>query len=115
MAECDQWIERLTEDEIGEVEWAVREFEASRVELGSIKAEDVSLPSLGKRLQGMLDEVLKGRGFVLIKGLPVERWSRREAAVACLIIGAHLGALRMQNADGHFLGHVRDLGRSSDD
>src|ERR1043166_7026028 len=32
-----------------------------------------------------------------------------------LTIGAHLGNLRMQNADGHLLGHVRDLGRSSDD
>jgi hypothetical protein len=31
------------------------------------------------------------------------------------VIGVHLGNLRMQNAEGHLLGHVRDLGRSSDD
>ena len=63
----------------------------------------------------MLDEVMNGRGFVLIKGLPVERWTRREAAVAFLVIGVQLGNLRMQNAEGHLLGHVRDLGRSSED
>jgi hypothetical protein len=63
----------------------------------------------------MIDEVMKGRGFVLIKGLPVGKWTKREAAVAFLIIGVHLGNLRMQNAEGHLLGHVRDLGRSSDD
>lgn len=63
----------------------------------------------------MLGEVLNGRGFVLIKGLPVQRWNRREAAIAFLAIGVHLGNLRMQNAAGHLLGHVRDLGRSSDD
>jgi hypothetical protein len=63
----------------------------------------------------LLDEVLNGRGFVLIKGLPVERWSRRKAAIAFLALGVHLGNLRMQNAAGHLLGHVRDLGRSSDD
>jgi len=58
---------------------------------------------------------MNGRGFVLIKGLPVERWTRREAAIAFLVIGVHLGNLRMQNAEGHLLGHVRDLGRSSED
>ena len=35
--------------------------------------------------------------------------------IAFLIIGVQLGNLRMQNAEGHLLGHVRDLGRSSDD
>ncbi len=63
----------------------------------------------------VLDEVINGRGFVLIKSLPVERWTRREAAMAFLAIGVHLGNLRMQNAQGHLLGHVRDMGRSSDD
>src|SRR6185295_17474275 len=42
-----------------------------------------------------------------------ERWTTREAAVAFLVIGVHLGRLRMQNAGGHLLGHVKDLGRSS--
>ena len=35
--------------------------------------------------------------------------------MAFLAIGVHLGNLRMQNAQGHLLGHVRDLGRSSED
>lgn len=35
--------------------------------------------------------------------------------MAFLAIGVHLGKLRMQNAEGHILGHVRDMGRSSDD
>jgi hypothetical protein len=60
-----------------------------------------------------LDEVLTGRGFVLIRALPVQQWTNREAAIAFLGVGLHLGALRMQNAAGHLLGHVRDLGRSS--
>jgi len=59
--------------------------------------------------------VLDGRGFILIKSLPVERWTKLQAALAFLIIGVHLGQLRMQNAEGHLLGHVRDLGRSSTD
>lgn len=102
LATSDSWIERLTDAEISEVERA-------------LGAKDARLPTLEPRLQRMLDEVLNGRGFVLIRGLPIERWTRREAATAFLMIGAKLGNLRMQNAGGHLLGHVRDLGRSSDD
>lgn len=102
LAASDSWIERLTNAEIGEVELA-------------ISAKDVQLPTLAPRLQRLLDEVLNGRGVVLIRGLPIESWTKREAAEAFLMIGAQLGNLRMQNAEGHLLGHVRDLGRSSDD
>ena len=109
----NDWIERLSEAEIAEVESAARELTKSSVDLTSINPERFPLPTLGPRLWRLLDEVLSGRGFVLIKALPVERWTRREAAISFLGIGAHLGSLRMQNADGHLLGHVRDLGRSS--
>jgi len=114
------WIECLSEAEVDEVRRAVRELEKSlpksaTVEPVSLRAKDFPLPTLGPRLRGMLDEVLNGSGFVLIKGLPVDTWTRREAAIAFLVIGVQLGALRMQNAAGHLLGHVKDLGRSSDD
>lgn len=115
LAGREDWIERLDEAEIVEVEKAVGKLEESQVEMTSLMAEDVALPSLAPRLRGMLDEVLRGRGFVVIRGLPVGRWTRRRAAVAFLIMGMHFGNLRMQNAEGHLLGHVRDLGRSSDD
>lgn len=111
IAARDEWIERFSEDEIDEVERGVQAVEQS----GATIEPSVRLPTLGPRLQRMLDEVLNGRGFVLIKGLPVEGWTRRQAAIAFLVIGSQLGALRMQNAQGHLLGHVRDLGRSSED
>lgn len=115
LAQSSEWIQRLTHAEIAEVERAVEQLNRPRIELTTVTAANVPLPTLRPRLHEMLDEVLNGRGFVLLKGLPVERWSRRDAAIAFLVIGVHLGNLRMQNAAGHLLGHVRDLGRSSDD
>jgi hypothetical protein len=110
------WIVRLRDTEIAEVEAAVHKSEKSQLQQStSFTSQDVPLVTLASRLRGMLDEVMNGRGFVLIKGLPVERWTRREAAIAFLVIGVHLGNLRMQNAEGHLLGNVRDLGRSSED
>lgn len=114
----NDWIEQLSEIEIAEVESATRKLSKaanSGFDLTTITCEDFPLPTLGARLRRLLDEVLNGRGFVLIRTLPVQRWTKREAAIAFLGIGIHLGALRIQNAAGHLLGHVRDLGRSSDD
>src|SRR5262249_3921176 len=109
------WIEHLTEVEIGEVEHAVRKLDLLSVDLGSLNPRDVPLPILGTRLQQWLEEGLKGGGVVLFQGLPMDRWTKREAAAAFLIIGVQLGNLRMQNAAGHLLGHVRDLGLASAD
>jgi len=115
MAARTDWIERLSEADVNEVEKAVQEIGRSSVEVAGIDTNKAAIPTLGPRLQLLLNEVLNRRGFVLIKGLPVERWSQQQAAIAFLIIGVHLGHLRMQNAEGHLLGHVRDMGLSSTD
>ena len=115
---CTDWIERLSDGEIAEVDQAAKQLAAaakSSADLTSIGVDDFPLPTLGPRLRSLLPEVLNGRGFVLIKALPVERWTRHEAVLAFLGIGIHLGSLRLQNAAGHLLGHVKDLGRSSAD
>lgn len=109
------WLEILSEREIAEIESATRKLADSPVEIPTIRREDFPLPTLHERLQHFLDEVLNGRGFVLLRGLPVERWSRREAAIAFFGLGTHLGNARSQNAAGHVLGHVKDLGLSSND
>ena len=120
MAARDEWIERLSEDDIEELRTAVARVESAEsrgvnIDFASLSAIEVTLPTLAPRLQRLNDDVLNGRGFVLLRGLPLERWTGRQAASAFLLIGAQLGKLRMQNAQGHLLGHVKDLGRSSDD
>jgi len=109
------WTEVLSESEVVEVERATRRLAERSIEMTAIGRDDFPLPELGQRLRRMLDEVLNGRGFVVIRGLPVERWSPREAAIAFVGIGSHLGSARSQNAQGHLLGHVKDLGLVSSD
>ncbi|MEK7833841.1 MAG: TauD/TfdA family dioxygenase [Acidobacteriota bacterium] len=115
LAERRDWIETLSESELAEIETTTRRLADADVEIPSIRRDDFPLPTLGIRLQRMLDEVLNGRGFVLIRGLPVERWSRLESAITFFGLGTHLGNARSQNAAGHVLGHVKDLGLSSRD
>ena len=109
------WLELLSDSEVEEIERATQVVAKGSIEIANLRADDFPLPLLGPRLQLILDDVLNGRGFTLIRGLPVERWTRRETAIAFFGVGSHIGNARSQNAAGHVLGHVRDLGLSSDD
>jgi hypothetical protein len=109
------WIENLTEIEILEIDVAAERLANAEVDIPSIRPHDFPLPKVGPRLRGMLVHVLTGRGFVLLRRLPVERWSRRKTAIAYFGLGTHLGSARSQNAQGHVLGHVKDLGLATSD
>ena len=107
---AEQWIRRFTPAELAELATAIRAFKASGAELGEIAPANFLLPTLGPVLDGVLQELLDGRGFAMLRGLPVERYTREEQALAYLGIGSYLGVARSQNAKGHLLGHVKDLG-----
>jgi hypothetical protein len=109
------WIEHLAPEEIAEIENASNRLAASAINWQNLRREDFPLPGMEQRLRGILDDVLEGRGFVLLRGLPVERWERRLAATAFLGLGRHWGNLRSQNRHGHLLGHVKDMGLTSQD
>jgi hypothetical protein len=112
----DEWIVRLSGSDLHEIEAAMRAWHAQpRSDPAPMAAADFPLPNLGPRLAAIRDELLNGRGFSLLKGLPVRRWGIRESATAFMGLGAHVGRPRSQNAAGHLLGHVRDLGLSSTD
>jgi hypothetical protein len=115
MQSSREWLEVLSESEITEVDAAAERLVSADKDIAAIQASDFPLPSLAPRLARILDDVLNGRGFVLLRGIPVERWSERKSATAFFGLGAHLGNARMQNAQGHVLGHVQDLGLSSTD
>jgi hypothetical protein len=115
LAQRSDWIESLSPDELAEIESASRRLALTEADWATLSRDDFPLPTLSPRLARILDEVLEGRGFVLLRGLPVERWGRRISAVAFLGLGLHWGRLRSQNRHGHLLGHVKDMGLASQD
>ena len=116
MAKRSDWLMPLSSADVAEVEGVTKALAAREADIAAIKAQDFPLPTLGPRLKARVEsEVLNGRGFLLLRGLPVERWTMREAATAFFGLGAHLGSARSQNGKGHVLGHVKDLGLASDD
>ena len=106
--QCDDWIIELTEKEIRELKNAVSLSQA--VPIVEMSACSFTLPSLASRIRKLRNELIYGRGFGVLRGLPVYEWDRESLARAYYGIGCHLGVPVSQNAQGHLLGHVYDLG-----
>ena len=114
MARNKVWLHELAPAEIAEIDAAVKV--ASERDFLSVGRADFALPEFAATLAEMRQEILYGRGFVLIRGLPIDHYDQRQAAMAFWGIGRHLGDDALsQNAKGHVLGHVADIGQSRSD
>lgn len=106
----DEWTHRWSVAELAEIEAAVHSVENAGLEILDVGAGQFPLPTVGPVLQQIKTEVLHGRGFALLRGLPVDRWTVRQSAIAYWGIGVHMGEPCSQNGKGHVLGHVKNLG-----
>ncbi len=105
-----EWAHTLSAAHIAELDAAIEAVHERGLDILDIEAEDFVLPLLDNVLQRIRTALQDGPGFALLRGIPVERYDRRRAAIAYFGIGAHIGQAVSQNAKGHALGHVRDLG-----
>ncbi len=109
-----EWRERLSEEELMEIERALDEIERTETPIEEIDPARFPLPGLAARIDGWRRQLAAGRGFVLVSGLPVEAWGEARSALAFWGLGQHLGLPGAQNAANDLLGHVRDTGEQID-
>ena len=110
MAPRSDWVHALSPAEIADLDRAVAHARATGRALAELTRDDFPLPVLGASVERWLDELETGRGFLLVRGVPVERYGDEGAALAYWGLGLHLGRAVSQNAAGDLLGHVRDAG-----
>ena len=72
------------------------------------------LPRLEPKISAWRHELVHGRGFVIVSGLPVEEWGEARSALAFWALGHHLGVPGAQNPDGELLGHIKDYGEQAE-
>lgn len=134
----EKWIHSFTDEEIQELSDTADRFIASGTPLTGITKvhppqafgshepyastihepfmlkplaqENFSLPKLGKVLQALREDLLNGKGFILFKRFPADKWGPHKNAVGYMGLGTYLGYFISQNGRGHVLGHVKDVG-----
>lgn len=113
LSKSDEWIFEFSDDEIQELEEACDRIGPSAALPEGLQKGDFPLPSLEKQIERWRDEIQRGRGFLLLRGLPVERWGEQRSSLAFWGLGLHLGVPGGQNPQGDLLGHVFDTGEEA--
>ncbi|MEM7251302.1 MAG: TauD/TfdA family dioxygenase [Pseudomonadota bacterium] len=110
-----------------QTDWAIAlpasvmaDLKAAVASVGPLAAADAYLASLDERpsfeafastAQTIRGQLEGGRGFVLLRGLPVVDWSADETRRALWLLGGELGWAETQDAAGRVIHDVRDIGQ----
>ena len=111
LARETSWIVTLTEAEIAD-STARSPPRAIGRPLAEIEREQFPLTVMRGRLEQAVAEMYDGRGFVVLRGLPVGRYTDDEVGLIFWGFGRYMGAPLYQNPQGELLGHVYDHGRT---
>lgn len=109
----DSWIHHLSREQIGALEDALRHALATGKGMFEMSVEDFPLdPAVRDTLTGIVDQTQgqDGFGFKLLRGFPVDNWSRDELRLLFWGIGLVLGVPRPQGKASQFMSDVRDAG-----
>ena len=104
------WTTTLSRGHLTELQETTIKVISSGTDLADIKIENFPLPFLGPILTELKKELIRGRGFAVIRGLNTVGFTEREINTMFFGLGSYLGNARSQNASGQILGHVQDLG-----
>jgi hypothetical protein len=110
LSRSEEWMYRLDQPEIDDIMDAVARVESRGIDIKDITREDFALPRFAPALADIREELLEGRGFAIIRGLPTDGMTIREHAAAFWGVSTHIGRAFSQNGYGHLLGHVTDVG-----
>lgn len=110
MARRGDWRRTLSGSEVQEMMAARAMARARTVDRTEWTRADFPLPGLAPEVEGWLEDLDRGRGFLLLRGLPVDELGPEAAADIYWGLGLHMGRAISQNTDGDLLGHVRDTG-----
>jgi Taurine catabolism dioxygenase TauD, TfdA family len=112
LARETSWIATLTDAQLADIDRALAAAKASGLPLEQIQREHFPLTVVRARLEQAVTEMYDGRGFVVLRGLPVRRYRDDDVGLIFWGFGRYMGAPLYQNPQGDLLGHVYDHGRT---
>ena len=104
------WRVELTPGQVVEIERAVAGVQGRGLKAGAFAAADFPLPTVDAVLERCRDDVVNGRGFVLLRGLPVEGRDLETVRTLYWGVGLRLGIPVTQNLRGDLMAEILDRG-----
>ncbi|MEQ8936976.1 MAG: TauD/TfdA family dioxygenase, partial [Amphiplicatus sp.] len=107
LARDPSWSIALTAAHRAEALTALAETNARDIPLEEIDPDVFVLPTLGRVLEGVIDEIEGGRGVALLQDVPIEGLSLLDTERLFWGLASHIGFAEMQDISGKRLHHVR--------
>lgn len=102
----EQYLFTLAPAALDELEATARRFLTDGPDLGAVRREDYPLPECAPTLAAWGEVLDNGLGFIVARGVPVDRLPRDVSGAIFFLLGLHLGHPMRQNAAGDLLTHV---------
>jgi hypothetical protein len=115
LAKDDSWIYYLSKKTIAALEKAVLHVQQKGLKAPDFNKEDFPIPELADEITYFVDELENRKGFLLIRGLPMDQLTDEEASIIYWGLGLHLGLPIIQSKTGELLGQIKNVGKDFSD
>ena len=114
LAGDSSWLHHLSPEAIAALDAALAHLKQSGRSFPSFSKDDFPLPEFFRtELAAHANALENGRGFLVLRGVPVERYTDEEINALYYGVGLHLGQPVRQNPRGDLLGLVMNVGDQS--
>jgi len=104
------WLYTLDPNNLADIENSLRRIQRDGLQPPNFGADQFPMPSMKAVMPSLIDRFENGRGFFMIRGLPVKRYSLEEIKTIYWAFGVHMGNPVFQNKRGDLVSHVEDKG-----
>lgn len=110
LREDTSWIWHIEPAHVAEMDAALKQSKTRGLAEQEVTKEDFPIPGFAAELARMVHELEYGRGFVLMRGFPVENYDYEDLRRIYWGIGLHIGGAESQNIKGELIQEIRDHG-----
>ncbi|KAJ2936625.1 hypothetical protein H1R20_g468, partial [Candolleomyces eurysporus] len=105
-----QWTYQLSDAQLEEIDAALKYFHGLEKPLGHVNQDNFPLPKLGPILKDLSRELHTGRGFFVLRTIPVDSYSREDVIIVYAGVSSYVGNSRgVQDRDNGVIAHIKDL------
>jgi hypothetical protein len=108
ISDRDRWTVTLSDVQRHEIIDTARQAASDGRTVSTLRREDVPLPSFRDEVRAWSHALDEGRGFLLLRGFPVETLAPAEIELAYVGLGLQLGTPVGQDRQANVLSHIRD-------
>jgi len=104
------WCIQLSGDTIAVIDNALTAAKSRGLSFPNLSKDDFPIHDIDSELRSYAEEMENGKGFLLLRGFPVDRYSEQDIETIYYGLGLHLGTPVCQNLKGDLLGNVMNVG-----